>query len=100
MMKLTAQFPLADRAAQFAARIQEPGWYAEQVEYIVGRRKVSWQFDPAAHPTTEPAGPEWTHFQDMLEAVGYYGSDQRRKATLSAVLESGREVTRRAPMSY
>lgn len=76
----TAWFPVMARATAFAARLREDGWYVEKVEQK--GRTVTFQTD-------RPTDPEYT--ADMLLTVGYFGSDERRKATLNGV---------KAPMSF
>lgn len=80
-MEFTAVFPLVERAEKFAATIAEPGWYAEDVAQK--GRTVTFTV-PADKATPDTFG-------DYLEAVGYYGSDIERKATLNG---------RKAPVSY
>lgn len=100
----TAVFPRADRADAFYARITEPGWSAFNVKHIAGRRKVEWDADPVASNGGQEEAygvpVAWTYFNDMLETVGYYGSDQSRKATLQASAGPGSGRPHSAPMSY
>lgn len=80
-MEFTAVFPLVSRAVDFAKRITEPGWYAENVTQK--GRTVTF--------TTPADRADSDTFSDYLDAVGYYGSDIERKATLNGV---------KAPISY
>lgn len=75
----TATFPLVKRAEDFAERIAEGGFSAEAV--VRKGRTVTW------NSTSDSED----YFLDLLETVGYYGSDERRKATMNGV---------KAPMSY
>jgi len=89
---LDIQFPLADRAEAFAKRVSEDGWWTVKVDHKPGRRRVVW--------TTENRSTDLTDAQFVQDAaltVGYYGSDQSRKAMVTWV-EKG--ITLRAPMSY
>lgn len=86
----TARFPLAERAERFAARLAEPGWWAADV--VQKGRTVTFTVTP---PDGFTEGREQV-FRDYLETVGYYGSDQSRKATLS--VDEG--PARPAPASY
>lgn len=78
--KFVAWFPVMSYATEFAARLREDGWFVEKVEQK--GRTVTFQTD-------RPTDPEY--FPDMLQTVGYYGSTQKRKATLNGV---------KAPISY
>lgn len=82
----TAKFPLVDRAKRFADRINEPGWWAENV--VQQGRTVTWD---VAFPDNVDNESRRSYLGDMLESVGYYGSDDRRKATLNGLT---------APVSY
>jgi hypothetical protein len=74
-LQFSAEFPLVRNAEAFAARISEPGWRCGEV--VRKGRKVSFN----APASDEPGQP----FGDYLETVGYYGSTQRRQATLNGV---------------
>lgn len=83
----TAVFPLVDRAKEFEARMNEPGWWVTDVV----RKGRTVTFTPALPEGNDLYNNLSTYFGDMLMTVGYYGSDMRRKATLNGV---------KAPMSY
>lgn len=107
----TARFPMADRASSFACRVSdEPdGW---GVKHIVHKgRMVTWVANPVERAIARcktsgfslddnaiyPGGPEFSYFHDLLETVGYYGSDQRRRASLQDSVGRGPVP---APVSY
>lgn len=77
---LTAVFPLVERAKQFVAHVTnpdgttKPGWHLTDVKRT--GKTVTWTVGPDASSH---------HFSDLLETVGAFGSDQRRKATLNGV---------------
>lgn len=96
MMKFTAQFPLAGRAAGFAEKIAESGWSATNI--VRSGRTVT--FETPTPPDESPVNSPMTRFFDYLETVGYCGSDQSRKATLSVEFPDGKTLTQRAPMAY
>lgn len=84
---MVAEFPLVNRAVKFAERISDPAsWYALNITRH--GRTVEWDADTTRFG---PGNDLWHYTMDMLETVGYYGSDERRKATLNGM---------RAPMSY
>lgn len=93
----TARFPLSARAEAFAARITEPGWWATDV--VQKGRTVTFSVTVPDDYTVYDTGPATGGAQiesDYRETVGYYGSDQSRKATLSR--DEG--PARPAPVSY
>lgn len=78
-----AEFVRASHAAGFAAALlaKPEGYYATNIVYIKGRRKVTW---------TGPDDPEYR--MDLAENVGFYGSPpQGPVATLNG---------RKTPRSY
>lgn len=95
MIEFTATFPLAGRAKDFAEKIGERGWWAQDIQQK-GRVVTFAVKTPAPGAATSPT----QLFLDYLETVGYCGSDQSRKATLTVKFEDGKTLTQRAPMAY
>jgi hypothetical protein len=89
-----AAFPLMDRAVRFEWRLVESAEGNYVVPGSIERkgRMVTWRSDD---PHPERMGYE-SLLWSFAELVGYYGSDQRRKAKLSQ--DDGRPIV--CPMSY
>lgn len=108
MAEYTAVFPLVARARDFERRLHDKGMWAKNVE----RKGRTVTFDDDVPATYKSFVTVWSPelrqyvteeeefeahatkeelFLDRLELVGYWGSDERRKATLNGV---------RAPMAY
>jgi len=77
----TAWFPLVERAKSFTARITEPGWWATNV--VQKGRTVTFEVDVETLTDSQTTLAEYAC--DMRQTVGYYGSDERRFATLDGV---------------
>lgn len=90
VIKCEAVFPKSEMATGYAEVISGSGYWATDV--VCKGRKVTWT-------KTVPADAQCSRhetMQDTLENVGYYGSTQNRKATVS--FDGG--SPHRAPMSY
>jgi len=86
-----AKFPLVDRAVSFATTIAEPGWWTTEVTQK--GRTVTFTTRDAEDLTP------FQNFHELLQTVGYHGSDQRRKATLETEI-NGQTYSAKAPFIW